>query len=1407
MIFKNNIYINVKSSKIISLNNNKRILSNLFINDLTFIDNENEQVAYITNISNEKGEIYILTNSDSPYKKRFIFIIKPDYTYDNKLIVMNSSYLNKYPLIALIKIEGIEYLITTSYSDGHFELISYETGNIYYSSTTSINMKSSSEILKNTFLSIKNKDNSYYVINAYIDSIISKFKIQKLLFTDKNIRDKPIRCSDEKIGVEASKQSPVSCFKLGNYIECLYTNSALYYIVSIFHISNLEELYQQKIEDTQLKSEELFNKCIHIKDNLGAFFYFINYDQFPKLQLLNLEINQNKYNLSSSFDIININSKGSFSLCSKYFQNNFIKTKENTIYFISTQSNSINLYIILIRLLNNYKNILINYYNVKLNEIYNIRLNQDITAFSLNGLLGIGMTVFNYNLYGIKNSTFCLFGNLTTIVDISINLEQNITFNEENQYEIEINNLLQKVYVRNNIFGYEIEGIKFKSELNDENGFYIYSKKLENKINNNQIILSTDIISFKLISEIGIKLGKYSIEYNIIIKEPEYNIFISNAEIVELFPKNDINNYTLYESFYEPNTFSGKSSFINFTINECYKTCQTCERFGDSTNHHCSICSTNFTFSYITSVGNNCAKNCPENYEISDNNTCLKMQEESNIINEIEDEEDTDYETNIIEEENKKEEEDNEPNYEYNKEENDIDITYEIINSEIKKEKSDESENIYHNFKEEKINEHNCKKYFYIDENSNIHCIEGENCIDEYPHLDKHIKNLCTNCIYKYKNKCYMDCPDNTCIKQDINLDICIDIEENTKVINKICFDNFQDIVNNIKELSENNIIIENIPNLTIYVYDIEKNISYFEEKKLTYIYFNDIQDNLIEEFNLEKNTKIYALVVDSPSKYSNSAINDYGFVLLLENGTELNLSYLSDDIKVKISIPIINLELANFDLALAFSQQGYDIYDKNNAFYHDICTPGYLNDDDIAFKDRKKEIFPNDVYIGKTNCEHKISDLNNERFVYNCFISDINKNNTNNNEKINFDMKPKKEKFINYILDVVNYKVLNCSILFMNIDNFRHNKAVMICTTSIFISILLLIIFFCSRLSKLRILMYKEIPTSFKINKSFLNKKNDNLIIKSNNVIKHNQNNKKNSSHLNIKREKMNEQKFQISLDSKGMIAKTNINHKNSSSEKNKNLNIYIMKDSQKKRLSKIKYENKKIGKKTEEKQQTEYDDLPFQMALKMDDRKWIYIFKLKIIEKIKIFDICMNKNIKEILLSEYFLYLLINLTMNALLYSDNIVSHKSHNNGKLDSIIVISLSAFANILASIIGYYLEILICFEEKLFQIKEIKREIVFLRVFKIINREIIIRVLIFFIFEIIIIICCTYYLFIFFTIYHKSQMSLLKNYLISLIENWLINFVIAILIVLFRKIGIYCRNKYIYNTSKYLDKNF
>ena len=54
--------------------------------------------------------------------------------------------------------------------------------------------------------------------------------------------------------------------------------------------------------------------------------------------------NQNNYILNDYFNKININSQGAYPLERNYIYNDFIKTNENTIYFISAQYFGINIY-------------------------------------------------------------------------------------------------------------------------------------------------------------------------------------------------------------------------------------------------------------------------------------------------------------------------------------------------------------------------------------------------------------------------------------------------------------------------------------------------------------------------------------------------------------------------------------------------------------------------------------------------------------------------------------------------------------------------------------------------------------------------------------------------------------------------------------------------------------------------------------------------------------------------------------------------------------------------------------------------------------------------------------------------------------------------------------------------------
>jgi len=103
--------------------------------------------------------------------------------------------------------------------------------------------------------------------------------------------------------------------------------------------------------------------------------------------------------------------------------------------------------------------------------------------------------------------------------------------------------------------------------------------------------------------------------------------------------------------------------------------------------------------------------------------------------------------------------------------------------------------------------------------------------------------------------------------------------------------------------------------------------------------------------------------------------------------------------------------------------------------------------------------------------------------------------------------------------------------------------------------------------------------------------------------------------------------------------------------------------------------------------------------------------------------------------------------------------------------------------------------------------EIKKEEKLLLLLYKLLRYIKIKVIVLSIFQIIVILNCIYYSLIFFIIYSRTQISLLINYIISLFDKFILAILISITISITRKINIIYSNKYIYNTSNYINEHF
>ena len=216
----------------------------------------------------------------------------------------------------------------------------------------------------------------------------------------------------------------------------------------------------------------------------------------------------------------------------------------------------------------------------------------------------------------------------------------------------------------------------------------------------------------------------------------------------------------------------------------------------------------------------------------------------------------------------------------------------------------------------------------------------------------------------------------------------------------------------------------------------------------------------------------------------------------------------------------------------------------------------------------------------------------------------------------------------------------------------------------------------------------------------------------------------------------------------------------------------------------------------------------MPFTLAINKDKRTIFEIFVSVIIKKITLINlVCGDEKIKILLFNENILSLLVDFFFNALLYSDEVVSHKYHNNGKLDFIVSLVLSLLSNIISSIVCYFLNYSEIIEERFDQILQMKRANSYPIALNKFLRRLKLKVLIYLFKEIFIILFSFYYLIIFTIVYSYSKISLLYNFLYSLIEKILESLIVSIIIAFTRKISLQFSNRYIYNTSKYINEKF
>ena len=596
---------------------------------------------------------------------------------------------------------------------------------------------------------------------------------------------------------------------------------------------------------------------------------------------------------------------------------------------------------------------------------------------------------------------------------------------------------------------------------------------------------------------------------------------------------------------------------------------------------------------------------------------------------------------------------------------------------------------------------------------------------------------------------------------------------------------------------------------------------------KLTYINIQDCKNELINNNILNENSE---LLVVSKKDYNG---NSHYFELYDISGNNYNKI---DDIsvcntkKIETVSSIENTE--TLEKAIALFEQGYDIFNLSSSFYNDICISVNINNSDVTLSIRQKDIKPDESSLCSDGCVYNGVNLTTRRIKCLCDV-DENKNKTTNT------IEEVEEKFFSYILDMINYKIIKCYLLVKNLQKYYNNYGFYIGGGIFLIIIILFFVYLCHGNKSIKIKYLRNEPKTeenqFAISNNIYDivsskrnlisyKKGISILSKDTDDKNVNRNKKNKSQRKSKGTNKYSEPpKKRKSINNKS----TNDDNKKKKHRKShnfKNIKIEIcVKDSPKllnrrsTKFEEIMLNSKKNINPTknedneEENNNIDYNELTYQQALLKDKRNIIHMYFSNFLYKLDIVQIfCFASEFSHlsVTLSLYLFELLLDLTLNAFLFSDEVISQKYYNNGSLLLITSNLLSLASNIISSFIVFITSYLVKYEIILeAAVKETKNMEkfyqIFIRIYSIIKR----KILIFYFLVFLTGLFCTYYLFIFCAIYQKAQENLFINYIIGL--AWGLGYKVAFSLVntILRKISLVGKCRRLYIITRYISDKF
>ena len=579
------------------------------------------------------------------------------------------------------------------------------------------------------------------------------------------------------------------------------------------------------------------------------------------------------------------------------------------------------------------------------------------------------------------------------------------------------------------------------------------------------------------------------------------------------------------------------------------------------------------------------------------------------------------------------------------------------------------------------------------------------------------------------------------------------------------------DIINGTKQdlIAEYKDIVYQITTTENQIYNTYDNIST--------INLGECEDKLKTIYEIDKNLSLIILKIEY--KMDGLLIPIIGYEIYHPNNkSQLDLNHCNDT-NVKINIPV------SIDESSLFK------YDPNSDYYNDQCYAYTTeNGTDIVLIDRQNEYKDNNLSLCENNCTFNGYDSNTKKALCECEI----KININLISDIIEDENILSNNFNSTSDTSTNIGTIKCISLLFSKDGLLTNiGSYILIFTIILFGVSIIIFYKCGyQLIEMNI---QEIISLKSNNKNKIDIFNVEKKIKK---LKKKKRKKKDNIIGNPNKKNIKKHDFhktdQLQM-SKSELKNTNaiINYE----KYNDKQNIIFYKENEK--------NNKKIKKINCK--EFEVNSFNYEEALEFDKRTYLeYYFSLiktKVSLLFAFFPID-DYNIKIIKICLFFLFFVINFSVNTFFFTESTIHQIYKDNGNYNFGYFLPQIIYSFIISYIINIVIKYFSLSERNLLEIKREANELILNEKKESIKRCLIIKYIIFFVFSFIFLIIFWYYLSSFCAVYKNTQIYIIINAFISFFIDIIFNLIISFLPCTLRIISLKNNkpiNECLYKTSK------